>query len=54
MTTQVREPARRAPHPTPPPPPRPAATPTLTGTFAKLALLGLTGGIAVWAAFPLV
>lgn len=54
MTTQVREPARRAPHPTPPPPPRPVRTPTLTGAFAKPALLGLTGGIAVWAAFPLV
>ncbi len=54
MTTQVREPAGRAPHPPPPTraPGRPAPL-TPGRLLVKAVLLGLLVAIALWAAFPL-
>jgi arabinogalactan oligomer/maltooligosaccharide transport system permease protein len=54
MTTQVREPAGRAPHPPPPTrgPGRPAPV-TPGRLLVKAVLLGLLVALALWAAFPL-
>ncbi|RZU48317.1 arabinogalactan oligomer/maltooligosaccharide transport system permease protein [Krasilnikovia cinnamomea] len=56
MSTQVRGPARgRAPHPSPPPGPRHSERSTsATGLLVKAVMLGLTIGIAIFAAFPLI